>query len=213
MKKIANVIYEKELVNHTKCEYIEYIKEPISIEKINNQVPTIYVGWNFFKNANKTNELPSKVNILDKRIVSNELYWEFSFDENKSEHVNGVEIFTKKAPEYYFKTRYRYTNIDPVFFNIYDINDLEQLFPKKIDYYYQYKSSMIYFLHGNNITGIDLEMYGFFDFNTNQIIELIKSRSIDGCVDEPNNIYQSYYKIFPEFEYLKRYLVVLLSKD
>ena len=47
-------------------------------------------------------------------------------------------------------------------------------------------------------------------------IEIIKNslslRTIISYDDVDGSIYQSYYKLFPNFSFLKRYLVVILSK-
>lgn len=212
MNKIGNIIFEDELVNHTESEYINYIKEPVDIESVDYRLPTLYVGWNFLKRVNPDNELIQKHSILDKRIYSNILYWEYSFKENKSQHVSGVEMFVNNVPQYYFGSKYRYSNIDPVFFNISSVSDLMDLLPKQINYYYEYKDEMIYLLSDDNITGIDLKMYGFFDFDIEEIKTTIKKRCTSGETDKEGLIYQKYYKILPHYEYLKRYLVVILSK-
>jgi hypothetical protein len=73
--KIANIIYEKELVNHTKVEYVNYINEKIEYEKIGNNLPTLYVGWSFMKECNLKNEIIKNADILKKKIITNELYW------------------------------------------------------------------------------------------------------------------------------------------
>ena len=42
------------------------------------------------------------MNILTHKIIENKLYWEFSFEENKSSHVNGIQSFVENAPDFYF---------------------------------------------------------------------------------------------------------------
>src|ERR1035437_9527580 len=98
--KIANVIYEKELVNHIKSEYINYFNEPVEYNKLNELfqhenyshlmppqsyelLPTLYVGWSFMKICNPNNEIIKNANILHKKIVSNELYWEYRSEERR----------------------------------------------------------------------------------------------------------------------------------
>ena len=214
MQKIANIVYENELINHTKVKYINYINDQISFDKIDTTLPTLYVGWKFLKLSNPNDNLILNHNILDKRIISYQLYWEFSFEENKSDHVTGVKMFVNNAPYYYFNSNYKFTNIDPVFFNICDFDDLKLLLPKTVDYYYKYKNEMLYTLSGSSIVGIDLKMYDFFNFDIEAILDEIRKRCIGGGVIDPDaDDYKNYYKIFPEFEFLKRYLVVLLSKQ
>ena len=213
--RIANVIHEKELVNHTKADYINYFNETVGYDNIDESLPTLYVGWQFMKNRNPKNPIILNAEILEKRIVTNELYWEFSFKENKSAHVKGVDEFVASAPQYYFSPKYTYINLDPVGFQLRDLDDLMDVIPKEIDTIYQYKSEMIYLLKGKNITGINLKMYEFFKFDIDNMIHRLGDRLKTGheyISDSEGEIYQSYYKIFPKFELLKRYLVTILSK-
>lgn len=211
--KIANVIHEKELINHTKVEYVNYINKPTAYEDVDKSLPTLYVGWSFMKASNPNNSIIQNADILKKKIITNELYWELSFQESKASHVKGVDKFVGLAPEFYFKPRHTYTNLCPVFFQLKDVQDLMDVCPKKIDSLYNYKNEMVYIFRENNIWGIDLKMYEFFQFDIPTILEKLKERTIFLLSDdEEGEIYQSYYKIFPNFELLKRYLVTILSK-
>lgn len=212
--KIANIIYEKELVNHTKVDYVNYINKPTAYEDLDITLPTLYVGWSFMKASNFDNSIIQNADILRKKIITNELYWEFSFHESKASHVKGVDKFAGIAPEFYFKPKHTYTNLDPVFFQLRDLRDLMDVSPKQIDFLYNYKNEMLYFLKDNNIWGLDLRMYEFFRFNKDDIVNSLLARTKNNQIeiDLEGEIYQSYYKIFPNFEFLKRYLVTILSK-
>ena len=213
--KIANIIHEKELVNHTKAEYVNYINKPTAYEDLDTTLPTLYVGWSLMKDSNPKNELIQNADILKKKIVSNELYWECSFEESKASHVKGVDNFVKHVPEFYFVPKYTYINLDPVFFMLKDLQDLLDVVPKKIDSMYQYKDEMIYLLVDNKITGINLKMYEFFQFKVNDITHKLGERLKIGSefiTDSDGEMYQSQYKIFPNYTHLKRYLIVILSK-
>lgn len=207
--KIANIIHEKELVNHVESDYINYFNEPKSYDDLDKSLPTLYVGWSFMKSCNPDNNIIQNADILKKKIITNELYWEFSFTESKASHVKGVNTFTGLAPEFYFKPKYTYTNLDPVFFQLKDINDLMDVCPKKIDNCYNYKNEMLYLLVENKIWGINLNMYSFFLFNVNDILVKISGRTKSTISDIDGSYYQKYYKIFPNFEHLKRYIVTL----
>jgi hypothetical protein len=215
--KIANVIYEKELVNHTKVEYINYINEPTEYEKLDKTMPALYVGWSFMKASNPNNELIQHADILKKKIITNQLYWECSFEESKSSHVKGVESFVNLAPQFYFTPKYQFINLDPVFFQIVDIEGLMDVLPKEINMSYLLKNEMLY-LHakdeksGDKIYAINLKMYEFFKFNIDEIKKEISIRSADLINDMDGQMYLNQYKIFPNFNLLKRYLVVILSK-
>lgn len=207
--KIANVIYENELINHTQVEYINYINAPTEYDKLNKSLPTLYVGWSFMKACNPNNSIIQNADILKKKIVTNELYWEFSFQESKASHVKGVDTFTNLAPQFYFQPKFVYTNLDPIFFQIKDIDDLMDVLSKEITKAYNLKNEMLYLLKDNKIWGIDLKMYDFFKFNISTMNDTIKSRCFSYKEDINGDLYMSYYKIFPNFTHLKRYLVTL----
>jgi hypothetical protein len=209
--KIANIVHEEDLINHKKVDYINYYNEPKTLEEIDATLPTLYVGWSFMREINPDNELIQKADILKHKIVTNELYWEFSFTESKASHIKGVESFVSYAPEFYFK-RYSYINLDPVFFQLKDLQDLLDVVPKKIDSVYRYKDEMIYLLNDKAITGIDLKMYEFFQFNISEMFSILSEKANELHVDLEGETYQFHYKTFPNFTHLKRYMVVLLTK-
>lgn len=210
--KIANIIYEKELVNHTKSQYVNYFNEPKSYDELDKSLPTLYVGWSFMKACNPENPIIQNADILKKKIITNELYWEFSFQESKPSHVKGVDSFVGLVPQFYFSPKYIYTNLDPVFFQIVEIEDLMAVLPKEITKVYNFKNDMIYILKDDKIWGVDLRMYAFFKFNIPSIIDRLKSRTFYYNEDSEGDVYQSYYKIFPNFQQLKRYVVTIVSK-
>jgi hypothetical protein len=210
--KIANIIYEKDLVNHTKVDYINYYNEQIEYNSIDKTLPTLYVGWKFMKISNLDNEIIQNANILHNKIIGNELYWEFSYDENKSSHVKGINNFTESAPKFYFSPKYTYVNLDPVFFQIGYIDDLMDVLPNKIKSFYNYKNDIIYILTDNKITGINLKMYEFFRFKPDEIINRISERTTQIYHDLEGETYQKYYKILPNFQQLKRYIITILTK-
>ena len=210
--KIANIIYQEELVNHTKVDYVNYMDKAVPYSEIDKTLPTLYVGWNFMKNCNPEDKLIQNADILKKRVIMNQLYFEFSFEESKGSHVKGVDEFVSKAPLFYFRPKYTYINLDPVFFQLANVDDVMDVLPKEIDVVYQYKNDMIYILKDDKITGINLEMYRFFQFNIVDMRNRIDLRTTLSYLDEEGNKYQEYYKIFPEFSLLKRYMVAILSK-
>jgi len=210
--KIANIVYEKELVNHTQVEYVNYYNEPIEYDKLDKTLPTLYVGWSFMKACNPNNEIILNADILKKKIIGNELYWEFNFDESKASHVKGVESFISFVPQFYFQPKYSYINLDPVFFQLKDIEDVLDVLPKEIDAIYNLKNEMLYCLKDNKISGLDLKMYTFFKFDIPQLLTSIVERSKTTITDSEGIEYQKYYKIFPNFSHLKRYMIVILTK-
>jgi len=210
--KIANIIYEKELVNHTKVDYVNYYNQPVKYSELDKSLPTLFVGWSFMKACNPDNEIILHADILKKKIITNELYWEFSFDESKASHVKGIENFVEIAPQFYFTPKYQFINLDPVFFQLVEIEDLMVVLPKEIDATYNLKNEMLYVLKDNKIWAINLKMYEFFKFSPPEIITRITQRSIKTINDLEGLEYQAQYKIFPNFQLLKRYMVVILTK-
>lgn len=210
--KIANIIHNDELINHKKVDYVEYYSGPINDMLIKNpELPTLYVGWEYLKNFICDNEKLHDLNILKHQVIKNELYWEFSFKENKSSHVSGVESFVKNAPDFYFFPRFTYINLDPVYHNIGDIQDLFDILPTNIEKMYCLKNRMLYVLSSKIIYGLDLEMYKFFKFNVENIKSKLSEMSFIFFHDPDGEYYEKYYKIFPEFSLLKRYMIVLVS--
>jgi hypothetical protein len=209
--KIGNIIYEKELVNHETVDYINYYDSRKDLSTVNWDLPTLVVGWSYMMNSFKENDLIQKANILTHRIKSNELYWEFSFDENKSSHVSGVRSFINNIYDFYF-SRFKYINLDPIFFQINDVNELMDILPKELDCFYQYKRDMIYILKEKQIWGLNLDIYTFFKFDLNLMQERLEDRIIkQSHIDEDGYLYMNYSKKYPNFEKLKRYLIVMFN--
>lgn len=209
--KIANIIYETELVNHTMVDYINYYKGNTKYSEIDSSLPTLYVGWRFMKASNQDSELLCCAEILTKEIINSKLYWEFSFAEEKSAHIKGVSRFIQDAPKLYFNSNFEYILIDPVFAEINNIEELSAKLPNQIEKLYVYKKESLYFLLDGRITGIDLRTYEFFGFNVEEIINVLKGRSVVIVDDSDGEIYQGYYKLFPNFRYIRRYLVGIQS--
>jgi hypothetical protein len=208
--KIGNIIYEKELVNHTEVSYINYFNKEQNYDSLDKSLPTLYVGWSFMKASNPFNELIQHADILKKKIISNELYWECSFEESKSSHVRGVENFINALPQFYFSPKYMFVNLDPVFFQIVDVQGILDYLPKEIDKLYNYKNEMLYVLVENKISAINLKMYDFFKISPEEIIGSLRQRTKSCLFDSDGGTYQSYYKVLPNFTLLKRYLITIV---
>lgn len=210
--KIANIIHEKELVNHVKSDYVNYFNELKPYNDLDKSLPTLYVGWTFMKTCNPDNVIIQNTDILKNKIITDELYWEFSFSENKASHVKGVNTFASLVPQFYFKPKYIYTNLDPVFFQLKDVQDIIDVIPKTINKYYLFKNGMIYLLSNNKIYGLNLDMYRFFKFNIDELIFKLEELTFNNnrVDDIDGSIYKKYYKIFPNFELLKRYIVTII---
>jgi hypothetical protein len=209
--KVANII-STELINHEKLDYINYYNGCTDYLSIDNGLPTLYVGWTFMKSCDTANSFINNANILNKCIISDKLYWEFSFDENKSEHINGVKDFSLKCPELYLMSKYNYVNIDPTFENITRVEDLLNQFRLKLDGVYKYKNESIYILIGRTIYGLNLKQLQYLKFDIDLLVTLLKEKSLAFNDDIDGNLYMEHYKIFSKFELLKRFIVTFIAK-
>ena len=213
MKKIGNILYKDELVNHEKVDYINYITNGFNAEEI-EKLPTLFVGWELIK------ETYDNLSILNKEIKPNMSYWEFSFNENKSQHVSGVNMFVRNAPYYFFESNYEYYCIDPIRENITNKFDLQQWYDEKtggikLDGVYTYKNDMTYILRENTIYGIDHNMWDFLGMEdaAHTFITTTYTSPPENIInDENGDIFAKYNKFFNGYNNIKRYLIVLLSK-
>lgn len=212
MLKIGTIVYYDELVNHTKSDYINYMdtKNGGNDLNISTDLPILFVGWNHYKR--QLNDFHENVTILNKEIKKYKIHWEYSFNENKAQHVTGVDMFVRNAPYFYFIEKYLYQNIDPIFNKIETLDQLFEIIPHKFHYSYNHKNEIIYCFVGSIIYGINLNMFDFFNLNKEEIQKVISERSEHYIEDLDGSIHLNYYKQFPNFENLKRYLPVLLSK-
>lgn len=207
--KIANIIYEEELYDHDPQSYINYYNgyDP----NILLELPTLVVGWEFLKKIRIAVPQLNEANILNKTIIKNNFFWEFSFNENKSSHIDGIKDFSEDVPDIYFSSRYNYKIIDPVFYQIRNSEELFDILPKEINSYYIFENRMLYILSNHEIIGLDLEIYRFFKFNIDLILMKISTPETMQFNDISGDLYRKYYKKFPNFFHLKRYLVAILS--
>ena len=215
--KIANIIYRGELVNHKRVDYVNYIETQMCIDQIKIDVPTLYVGWKYFKEINKYNKTASRVDILNKEVIPRKLYWEFSFDEKKSDHINGVEDFVLSAPQLYFSNKYKYNHINPIFKEIKNVNDFKKIgISESFDVFYNYKNKFIYLLdisiNENVICGVDLELFKFLDINYDAVIDFLKSNSSKIVEDFDGKKSEEYLSYFGSGDVLKKYLPVICNK-
>ena len=159
---IGNIVFKEQLVNHIKCDYINYIdlkNGGNDLSKIDTSLPTLISGWDLCKStlpylwhsSNGDNSIIT-VSILEKEYQKNR-FWEFSFNENKSQHVSGVEMFVRNVPYYYFNQQIKYVNVDPIFKNINDLSDLKSQLPTGDYEVYNHKNQMFYILKEAQLGG------------------------------------------------------------
>jgi hypothetical protein len=207
VKKIANIITEKELANHKKLDWINYSN---TIDSVDLSLPTLVVGWSFYKM-----KFPHlHPDILNKTINRSypKVCWEFSMDEKITDHFTGIENFVKQAPRMYSEL-FQYISIDPLKNKIQDPEHLFRVINVLMGSYYQYKEEIIY-VHSKlegKIIGVYLNAFKYFGFDTKKIITIFNEKFTSKTIDSDGLIYQSYYKQFPDFDQLKRSMVLFLN--
>ncbi len=211
MKPIANIVSENELTNHKKVDWINYVK---SVEECETQLtlPTLIVGWkNYKKNFPHLHPdiLHKEMNRSYPRVA-----WEFTMDEKITEHFTGIENFVKQAPRYYIDL-FKYQPLDPIADNITTIEDLLSRIPNvngEGSSYYQYKDEIIYVFDRYKcvIYGVYLNAFKYFGFDTKEILTQFNNKFSVKTIDQDGSIYQSFYRQFPDFDRLKRSMVLFL---
>lgn len=203
--KLANIVYNCELVNHDECEYCNYINTDKLIIDYDINLPTLYVGWGLLKICNPSVNL----SILKHEIVKDWVYWTFDFNEKNDLHINDIENFVRKITyNYFINGVYNYNIIDYIQYLTTD--DLISSLPKNIDNVYIYKNSMLYIKDDLNIYGIDLDGCRFFNLDVDIIINYCNKISPTILNDVNGDKYVELCEIYGSLEYLKRFVVCLI---
>lgn len=204
MKKFANIVSSVELSNHKKMDWINYVQ---STDFCSLRLPTLIIGWEKYKR-----QFPHLYpNILSKKSNSKlPLSWEFSMEEKITEHFTGIETFVKNAPRTFIEL-YQYKSIDPISDEIESPEYLVKRLPNEGGFY-KYKEEIIYVYDSMNhkIYGIYLNAYKYFGYDVKRIMALLNDKYTSKTIDSDGLIYQSYYRQFPDFDQLKRAMVLFL---
>jgi len=232
IQKIAYIVSDKELSNHKKLDWINYVilngepfhsftttqdgKVQFDAPRYNSYYPTLIIGWELFNTTHKE----FNPDILEKtKSRPYNVEWEFSVDERIVDHFEGVANFIKTAPRKYVE-QFRYKNIDPIIDKIEKEEDVLELV-KKYQYLdhirtYQYKDEVIYLFDRGSSTpmlGIYLTAFKYFKYDVEKIKSLIYSaiKPEHIFLDPDGQNYGTYYKQFPDFDQLKRSMVLFLA--
>jgi len=211
--KIGNIIYKDELVNHTKQSNINYLNIEDDIHEFDQTLPTLFVGWRFFKENFGTIREKYGVDILEKTIKNDLMYWEFSFDENKSDHINGINDFIISLPRLFFRVKYKYISIDPIKSgNLKIIEEIKNI-GNHIDSIYIFKNKYAYMLIRNVVYGLNLEQLRFLinEEYTNEIISFIKDKTNKIFFDGDGEFFKEKLDDFYLHDYLYRYMPIILN--
>lgn len=203
MIQFGKIVHDEKLVNHKPLPYIFYRASTGYNEDIKN-VPTLIIGWK------SINSLVPKYShdILEKELQlkdGNRYFWEFSPTEDIIQYSDGIEKFVKRLP-YLFISKFKYINIDPFFSNLFTSEDIVKFFPDGGDLYV-YKNEMAYYRVENVIYGLKLSIYDYLQVDGKTIIDVLIGKSKKYLLDDATE-FQKYYRMFPEFGFLKRSMVV-----
>ncbi len=205
MIQIGKIVHKEKLINHKPLPYIVY-QNLTETPKTNTKLPSLIVGWKLANELFPTTNL----DILERDInlkQRDKYLWEFSPTEDIIQYSSGIDLFVKKLP-YLFISRFDYKNADPFVHNLFTFDQINEYLPDGGSLYV-YKNEIAYYLSGNTIYGIKLAIYDYMTMDVQGIVNLLVSKSKNHILDDSTE-YQKYYKLFPEFGYLKRSMVVFL---
>jgi len=222
VRKIANIVSDKELSNHKKLDWINYVVlngspliAPGQVPHYNIYYPSLIVGWDLFRK----NYPEYKPDILDKTtgLIYN-VEWEFSAEEKLVDHFEGIQNFIKTAPRK-FAEKYPYRNIDPIADKIEKEEEILEIVRQNfyMDHVrlYQYKDEIIYLYSEGcwKIFGIYLNAFRYFKYDVEKIKTLLYAAIPQNQIflDPDGQNYGTYYKQFPDFDQLKRSMVLFLA--
>ena len=77
---------------------------------------------------------------------------------------------------------------------------------------YQYKEEIVYLLvpAERKIYGVYLNAFKYFGFDNKEILNQFSNKYVAKTIDQDGSIYQSFYRQFPDFDRLKRSMVLFL---
>ena len=204
---LGNIVIDKSLLNNDKIinvnKGIINIVEDYSL--IDNNIPTLFIGW---KNVKKL--FKNKASILNKRI-GDKIFWTFLPTEKIQDFNEDIDKFVELLNTDFVKG-IKYRLIDPIIEN--DINiinllptDINSLYVNdRMIYGYSDKEKMIY--------GIDLTVFEFLGVSNDKLINELKNKFDFVIIENYENdsaIYK-YNKIF-KINNLDRYIPYITYRD
>lgn len=171
MRKIANIITDDNI------NYGKFFNKFNSIEKIDDNIPNLIVGYEFMKK----NYL--KFSVLDRKI-SNNVFWTFSKNERRCDFLNDLKDFNKYTFEFYSK-KIKYVFYNVILSRYSKIKSfLNYINNVKKDVYID-KNGMVYMYDYNDyVIGISIDDCSYFNISYERIIEYIKSKKCNNICDE-----------------------------
>jgi hypothetical protein len=134
---------------------------------IENQIPTIIIGWEL------TKTLFPDTSILSKKIKEN-IYWTFSPIEKRSVFEDDLKKFIEKSYKDFVKD-IKFYDIDPILFKVNNISEyLEKIKIVANGFAYLYVNKIVYVYNNFTVYSIDLELLDFIGFDREVVLSLLK---------------------------------------
>lgn len=180
----GNIVSDSEIL-------IDGFKKFNSNQTIDNDLPTIIIGWDLTKKI-----YGNKVSILHKTI-NLKTYWTFSSKERKVDYETDIEKF-KEFCYNNFGDNIPYVYLD-ILYGKKHVNKkiIKKILSLENPYIFITKNEMIYIFGDNIIFGIDLNVINYFDNKKEKVLQKIKTLKESVLVDSEifNNYRDFIYKI------------------
>jgi hypothetical protein len=170
---------------------IDGFKNFNSEQLIDNDLPTIIIGWELTKKI-----YTNKVSILHKTI-NLKTYWTFSAKERKVDYETDIETF-KEFCYNNFGNNIPYVYLDILYGKKYNNKKIiRKILSLEKPYIFITENEMIYIFGDNIIFGIDLNVLNYFENKKEKIVQKIKNLKESVLVDSEifNNYRGFIYKI------------------
>lgn len=204
--KLGNIIIDGEYLNNSKITSLDVDILNLLEDKPNNQLPSLIIGWN------KTKKLYSgKASILNKTIDT-KTFWTFNPKEKIQDFNEDIDKFIELLTTDFVKN-INYTLIDPIVFNVNNINKLSEIIGDNIDVTYVV-DDMIYYLKNNIIFGMDISVIEFIGINKKEVFWYLENNSKKIIFEDyaQNSYIYKYNKIF-DIDSVRKYLPYIIYKD
>ena len=200
---IANIIGNCEK-SHISVDvgYLSLINFTNDFNNINDNIPTVIIGWG------KVKSLYPDASILEHEIIKDKVFWIFSKEEKISNYFTDLNNFIIKIPEL-FVNNYKVKIIDPVFENIFNIKELFELLKSYKDYKVIDTNNTLFLLYKKQQFILDLNVFDFFNFDIKEIRTILYKNSKNYIYDKNKKIINELFDIFGSFSIFEKYSAIL----
>jgi hypothetical protein len=192
---IGNIVSESKIIAPTELNIVE------SIDEIDNNFPTLIVGWDFVEKKYPDYDITN-------RKISNRLFWTFKRSEKRDSHEEDLFFFINYCYQELI-SKIEYIFVDPIHFSQKMIKKCIRKF-YSFNKIYTFEDNDMYYVYSNNIIlGIDLFLLKYMKLNHIKVLEKIKKKSI--IILSGDEIKKEYKKHLDRINDSLRYLPFLYS--